>query len=62
MQRKSDRDIVSGFQKVEWNLKTQNQPGGTGGQEGSMQVADSAFMAVPSVSRRRFQHPMDTRT
>ena len=28
MQRKSDRDIVSGVQKTGWNSKDQNQPGG----------------------------------
>ena len=28
MQRKRDRDIVSGVQKTGWNSKEQNQPGG----------------------------------
>lgn len=62
MQRKSDRDIVSGFQKAEWNLKTQNQPGAHVGQEGSVQVAESALVVVPSVCRRRSQHPQGCRT
>lgn len=50
MQRKSDRDIVSGFQKTGCNLKAQNQPGGAHGvfEEKNVSQSQCLFTWLPN--------------